>query len=1282
MHLLLATPGTTTEGAQAVDLCQTPGEVVFLSAADTELACLAAAHHNVNAFALRLANILRFSHPLSVDLYGERIIIHSSLVIVRLLGGRSYWPYGVEQMAALCRRHTIPVAFLPGDDRDDPDLTSFSTVPSPVAERLWRYLIHGGTANAQEFLRYAATLIGRQMEWREPVPLPPAGLYENPRSPHPVSTLWKKDAVKNDGHKDKQPIAAVIFYRALIQGGDTAAIESLTDALLAEGLNPLLLFVTSLKDSLAAKVIREILTRYSPDIILNTTGFAVNVHANQERNNLTNQSDGSRTFSPFSITDCPIIQIVLSSSSEESWKVGPHGLSARDIAMNVALPEIDGRLLARAIAFKGSATRDSLTECDLVLCQPVPDRVAFAARLAGAWVRLRRTPAAARRVMIVLANYPNRDGRIGNGVGLDTPETTLNVLKALDAVGYHVSSLPSDSAALLDMLLYCSPNTPRDDSACITEILDLSTYQEFLARQPAIVRQQVWKRWGGPERDPFMRCDRHFSLPVVRFGHVAVAVQPARGYNIDPATSYHDPALVPPHHYLAFYAWVREVFSAHAVIHMGKHGNLEWLPGKSLALSAACFPEVALGALPHLYPFIVNDPGEGTQAKRRAAAVIVDHLIPPLTRAESYGPLRDLEQRVDEYYEAATVDPRRCEVLKDDILSIIHVIGLDRDIRITSTDNDKTTLEKIDAYICTLKELQIRDGLHIFGQAPDGNQRLDLLVALARVPRGSAPQEVSLLRALADDLALGFDPLDSESYAKPWHGPYPSLLSEGPPWRTVGDTVERLEWLAKAVIGGTVVISSTNPLWANTAPVIEWIRHTLAPTVDSCGSAEMSGLLRGLEGRFVLPGPSGAPTRGKTDVLPTGRNFYSVDTRVVPTPAAWTLGWRSATLLMERHLQEHGEWPRAVALTAWGTSNMRTGGDDIAQGLALMGVRPTWEPISRRVTGFEIIPASVLDRPRVDVTLRVSGFFRDAFPSLIELFDSAVLAVAALDEPAAVNSLAAHIRVDVRRFTDGGLAAHTAWRRASHRVFGSQPGAYGAGLQALIDEKGWETDDDLAHAYVVWGGYAYGTEAHGLMAHELFIDRLKAVEAIVQNQDNREHDLLDSDDYYQFEGGLTASVRVFSGGKQPAIYHADHSRSDLPRVYTLNEEIARIVRGRAANPKWIQGVMRHGYKGAFEIAATVDYLFAFAATTHCVSDHHFDLLFDAYLGDEKVRVFMAEANPNALREMSNRFEEALTRGLWRSRRNDVYATLMASGRDAKNGTNAVLNTSLEDCDES
>ena len=1229
MHLLAVTSGTLAEGTDAVDLNQSPGDVVILSAADTELNSLATAQQRVALFRLRLANVLRLVHPLSVDVYGERVIIAARLVVVRLLGGRGYWPYGVEHIAALCRKHAILVAFLPGDDRPDADLAGFSTLPPTVTGRLWRYLVYGGAANAEQFLHYAATLIGHDGAWREPAPLPSAGLYPQPDS-SPEDAFAPPRAA---------PGAVIVFYRALVQAGDTVAIDSLREALAAAGLTPMALFVTSFKDPLATAWVREILARFPPDVILNATGFA------QASGSALSPSD------PLTLADCPVVQVILASSSEETWRASSTGLPARDIAMNVALPEIDGRLLSRAIAFKSVAERDPLTECDRVVARPVPDRVRFAARLAAGWVHLRRTPRAERRIVIVLANYPNRDGRIGNGVGLDTPAATVNVLQALAAAGYGLEDLPADGAALLDRLL--AGPTNAGPSIPAAETLSLERYTDFLSRQPESVRRQVWKRWGAPERDPFMGCDRCFALPVVRFGQVAVAIQPARGYNIDPSSSYHDPALIPPHGYLAFYAWARETFEAHAIVHMGKHGTLEWLPGKALALSESCWPEVALGPVPHLYPFIVNDPGEGAQAKRRASAVIIDHLTPPLTRAESYGPLREMERLVDEYYEAAGVDSRRCVLLKDEILSLAHVLGLDRDAGLSAGEDTDAALLKLDNHLCALKELQIRNGLHIFGESPRGELRRDLLVALARVPRGTAPHEVSLLRALADDLGLGFDPLNAV-YAEPWTGPRPALLDGESPWRTAGDTVERLEEMAQRVV--ETGPDALDPAWVRTGPVVRWLAGTLAPMVDACGSAEMAGLLRGLDGRFVPPGPSGAPTRGRPDVLPTGRNFYSVDTRIVPTPAAWTLGWKSATLLLERHVQDHGAWPRAMALTAWGTATMRTGGDDIAQGLALMGARPAWEAASRRVTGFEIMPLAVLDRPRVDVTLRVSGFFRDAFPSLIALFDAAARAVAELEEPEDLNPLAARVREETRRFTMEGLAPDAARRQASYRVFSAPPGAYGAGLQSLINEKGWETEADLAGAYIAWGGYAYGAQAEGAPALDVFKDRLRRVDTVVQNQDNREHDLLDSDDYYQFEGGLTAAVRVVSG-RQPVVYHTDHSRPETPGIHTLNEEIARIVRGRAANPKWIAGVMRHGYKGAFEMAATVEYLFAFAASARCVEDHHFDLLFNAYLNDETVRAFMATANPHALREMAERFEEAIARDLWRPRRNDVQATL-------------------------
>ena len=1238
MHLLAAQPGAVSDGGEAVDLGQTPGDIVVLSAADSELACLAAARGRLGpeAPSLRLANFMHLSHPLSVDTYVESVIVGARLVVVRLLGGVGYWRYGVEQIVAVCRAHGVALALLPGDDQPDAELASLGLVPREAAHRLWQYCVHGGIDNAVNFLAYAATLIGREEPWREPKPLMRAGLY--------WPGVAQPDLEALRAHwRDGAPVAPIVFYRALVQAANCAPVDALIAALQRRGLNPLPIHVASLREPVSAACLSKLLGDAPPAVILNATGFAVSAPG------------APPAGTPFDAADCPVLQVVFSGGGEAAWREGTRGLSARDIAMNVALPEVDGRILSRAVSFKAAARHDAATQTDIVAYEPLADRVDFVADLAANWARLRATPAADRRVALVLANYPNRDGRIGNGVGLDTPASTVNLLRALAGAGYRVEDMPPDGAALIARLQAGPTNDhPTRAARAAGESLALAEYTAFFAGLSGTIREAVTARWGPPERDPFFAPERGvFAIPAFRLGNVAIGLQPARGYNIDPARTYHAPDLAPPHGYLAFYAWLRTRFAAHAVVHVGKHGNLEWLPGKALALSSGCFPEAALGPLPHVYPFIVNDPGEGAQAKRRAAAVIVDHLTPPLTRAESYGPLRDLELLVDEYYEAASMDPRRTKVLRSEILDLSQRIGLDQDCGITAADDAEGSLVKLDRYLCEIKEMQIRDGLHGLGEAPRGDRLTDLLVALVRVPRGAeAPGDASLLRALAADLALDFDPLETDM-ARPWQGPRPAALDGAAPWRTHGDTVERLEGLARALVAGE---RAADPEWSRTAAVLSEVERRVRPAVTASGKAEIDGIRAGLDGRFVAPGPAGAPTRGRLEVLPTGRNFYSVDPRSVPTPAAWLLGWKSAALLVEHHMQEHGEWPRTMALSAWGTANMRTGGDDIAQALALMGVRPTWDQASRRVTGFEILPQATLDRPRVDVTLRVSGFFRDAFPNLIDLVDSAARAVAALDEPEAVNPLAARVRTETQALVAAGAPEDEARRRAGFRVFGSKPGAYGAGLQALLDESGWETDADLARAYLAWGGYAYGAGVHGAAEHALFERRLGAIEAVVHNQDNREHDILDSDDYYQFEGGLAAAVRHASG-RQPAIYHNDHSRPESPKVRTLADEVARVVRARVVNPKWIAGVMRHGYKGAFEMAATVDYLFAFAATAHAVGDHHFDAVFEAYVQDPKVRAFFAEHNPAALGDIARRLIEAQDRGLWRPRANIAYPTL-------------------------
>lgn len=1240
MHLLAAQRGEIA-GGEPVDLRQSPAEIVVLSAADTEIALLAAAYARLSAGAfprLRLANLLHLSHHMSVDLYVDRVIRHARLVVVRLLGGRGYWPHGVDQIVATCREHDIALALVPGDDRPDAELLDLSTLPADAVTRLWHYLLHGGVENAYHFLRYAAALLGAPEPWQEPAPLLRAGLYW-PGTDQPtledIRSTWSADS----------PVAAIVFYRALVQAADTSGVDTLIEELRRHGLNPLPIFVASLKDGVAAATVRASFAAAPPDVILNATGFAL-------------ATPGSDRDDPLAEPGCPVLQVVFAGLSETQWRDGTRGLSPRDIAMNVALPEIDGRILTRAVAFKTLIREDAATQTAVVGHAASADRVRFVAALARNWARLRQTPPMERRIALVLANYPNRDGRVANGVGLDTPASVIEILRALERAGYRVGTVPEDGAELMRRLLAGPTNDlrARRDGA---EEIKLIDYSAFFASLPVEAQQQVLARWGAAERDPSFRPGEldcgGFPIAALRFGNVVVGIQPARGYNIDPTASYHAPDLVPPHSYLAFHAWLRDSFRADAIVHVGKHGNLEWLPGKAVALSDACWPEIALGPLPHLYPFIVNDPGEGTQAKRRAGAVIVDHLTPPLTRAGSYGPLAALERLIDEYYEAANQDPRRLKTLSAEIRDLAASSGIARDCGIERADDDSAALGKLDGFLCQLKEAQIRDGLHVFGRSPEGVLLTDLLVAIARCPRGDGKgQNASLLRALADDLGLAFDPLDTDM-ATPWTGPRPAVLGEPAGWRSHGDTIERLETLATDLVGGSARIE---PEWTRTRAVLDWIESSLRPAVARCGSDEIASLLAGLDGRAVAPGPSGAPTRGRADVLPTGRNFFSVDTRAVPTPAAWALGWKSANLLIARHVQDHGDYPRALAISAWGTSNMRTGGDDIAQAMALLGVRPTWDQTARRVTGFEILPLSILDRPRVDVTLRISGFFRDAFPALVDLFDSAVRAVAALDEPPDLNPLAERVRDETEELTRGGLTAAEAARRAASRVFGSKPGAYGAGLQALIDEKGWESAGDLAEAYIAWGGYAYAADSEGTAAHETFKARLRRVDVVVQNQDNREHDLLDSDDYYQFEGGLAASVRYLSG-RAPVVYHNDHARPESPRIRTLNEEVARVVRARVVNPKWIAGCMRHGYKGAFEMAATVDYLFAFAATTTAVRDHHFDAVFDAYLRDETVRRFLASANPAALREMSDRLAEAQARGLWKPRVNSTRALLDA-----------------------
>ncbi|MDZ8070282.1 MAG: cobaltochelatase subunit CobN, partial [Nostoc sp. DedQUE08] len=1081
------------------------------------------------------------------------------------------------------------------------------------------------------------------------------------------------------------PKVGILFYRAHYLAGNTKVIDALCEALVQKNLQPVPVFVSSLREPDVQVELSEFFQPKEAEsiaVLLNTTSFSLA--------RLESETPQTELWQKL---DVPVLQVILSGGSIEQWESQFQGLSPRDIGMNVALPEVDGRIITRAVSFKALQTRNPHLETDVVIYQPVSDRIEFVANLAANWARLRSKPPQERRIALILANYPNRNGRLANGVGLDTPASCVEILQALRQAGYEVENPPAQGDELIQRLTDGVTNDPEGRELLpVHQSVSWEEYQEYFVSLPPAVQQGISERWGighgawgmghGKKGD---EDNNQSPIPIsgIKLGNIFVGIQPARGYDNDPSLNYHAPDLEPTHAYLAFYYWVRETFGADAVVHVGKHGNLEWLPGKSVALSSNCYPEVAFGALPHLYPFIVNDPGEGSQAKRRAQAVIIDHLTPPMTRAELYGSLQQLENLIDEYYEADSLDPSRLPVIRDRIHELVIKENLHLDLGIQNETeifkSESLVLNSIGGYLCELKEAQIRDGLHIFGQCPQGRQLRDLIVAIARIPNRHSP---GITRAIAQDWGLDFDPLTAD-LSMP-SGEY--SIVNGTECRTLGDLVEALEEHAALLV--EQLITPNSSLLTPNSPLsttLNWISDRLLPALQQTHE-EITHLLHGLDGGYVPSAPSGAPTRGRPEVLPTGKNFYSVDIRAIPTETAWDIGRKAAETLVEYYTQEHGEYPKTLGLSLWGTATMRTGGDDIAEALALLGVQPVWDGAARRVVDFEILPLAILGRPRVDVTLRISGFFRDAFPNLIDLFAQAVSAVADLDEPPEQNPLADAVRQETDLWTSQGLTIQEAVVRSRYRIFGSRPGAYGAGLQGLIESQNWTDDEDLARAYINWSSYAYssgnlaeeqgsrgageqgsrgageqgsrGAGEQGSRGAEIipnpqspvpnteaFKQRLSQMQIVLHNQDNREHDLLDSDDYYQFQGGLTAAVRSLQG-KNPQTYFGDNSIPAQPRVRQLKAEIARVYRSRVVNPKWIAGVMRHGYKGAFEMAATVDYLFAYDATAKCAEDYMYQGIVDAYLLDPVVVEFIQQNNPYALRDIAEKLLEAHKRNLW------------------------------------
>jgi len=1107
MHVPRIEVKTLDETVEALDLGQTPADIVFLSFSDSDLNALARAY---DAFSepkptLRIASLAALRHPFSVDLYLEKVCARAKLVVARVLGGADYWRYGVDELSALTGRSDLKLALLPGDRRRDARLDEASTLGPDAVLQIWRYFDEGGPENMAACLAFLASEIGGAAAAPPPVPVSAFGCF---------------DAACFEAGPGAAR-ALIVFYRSIYLANDLAPIEALARALRDKGFGVTSIFVTSLKDDAALAPLCAFLAGRRFDVVLNATAFSARMDAEEG--------------TALDALDAPIMQVVLAGSSLDAWRASQRGLGPSDLAMHVALPELDGRILSRAISFKEVSPRDARTEFAAVAHRPLADRVEFTTELARRWASLRRKPPSDKRLACVLPDYPARGGRTGYAVGLDTPASAIAICATLRAAGYDVTSgldAPSLIAALAEGPLEAA--------------LTLAEYEAELASTPVDFRQTLFAAWGEPadDRDAI---DGAFQFRLVRLGKLIVAVQTERGDASSRKGDYHNLNMPPRHAYVAFYFWLTRQQKVDAIIQLGAHGALEWLPGKAVALSESCAPEVLLGPTPVIYPFIVNNPGEAAQAKRRISAVTIGHLTPPLIAAGSYGATLELETLYDEFAEAQALDPRRARAIAALILDRGQESGLLKECAADDKPPEEA-LVALDAWLCDMKEMRIGDGLHVFSESPES----------------------------AEGFAAGLD-LDAAAS---------DVLSE---------------------------------------------------RVAACGAAESLGLLRALGGQFVPPGPAGAPARGRLDVLPTGRNLYAIDPRSAPTRNALDIGRRAAEEIVKRYAQDHGEWPKRIVLDLWGSATMRTGGDDLAQAFALIGCRPTWDAASTRVSGFEVLPLAMLGRPRVDVTLRISGLFRDVFPSQIALFAAAARAVAALEESSEDNPLA-------------GL-------QGAARIFGAAPGAYGVGLGARIARGDWAERSELAEAYLAATSHAYDGEGEAREAASEFRTRVAGAEAFVHVQDLPGQDALDADAFAEHEGGFAAAAA--ETGASPALYHLDSTIPGVPKIRTLGQEIARSLRGRAANPRWLLGQMRHGHRGAAEIAQSLDNLYCFAALTDAVASAQFDLMFDATLGDDVVRAFLVNANRHAASHMANIFDQAAQRGFWLSRRNSS-ARILAS----------------------
>ncbi|AZA13547.1 cobaltochelatase subunit CobN [Corynebacterium choanae] len=1173
--------------------------IVVLSTSDTDLLSAKAANEAADV-SFRFANPNGLSHA-QID----ALIDGASVVICRLLGGRRAWEDGVDYL----RKSTLPLIFVSGELAVDAELTELSTVAAGTATEVHTYMAEGGRENFVQLYRFVSdTVLLTGLGFQPPQRLPLWGVLQRSSQAQPGA-----------------PKVAVIYYRAQHIAGNTEYVHALADAIDAAGGHAVAIYSASLRQPEAA-LIEEL--GHMDAIITTVLAAGGTTPASASAGG----DDEAWNVEQLAGLNVPILQGLALTSPRATWEASDDGLSPLDVATQIAVPEFDGRLITVPFSFK------EYDDQGLISYVPDAERCARLAAIAVRHARLAHSPAEKKKLVIMLSAYPTKHARIGNAVGLDTPASTLALLHALADAGYDLgetSQIPGydtgDGDALMHAIIDAGGYDPEwlTDEVLATNPLRLSKadYLHYFRTLPAAMQEEMEAQWGAAPGTHYTHPDTgDIYIAGLQFGNVVIMIQPPRGFGENPVGIYHDPELPANHHYMGTYYWLRHHFGADAIVHMGKHGNMEWLPGKTAGLSHSCYPDQAIADLPLIYPFLVNDPGEGTQAKRRAHATLIDHMIPPMARAESYGDITRLEQLLDEHQNISAMDPAKLPAIRQEIWTLLQAAKMDQDLgweERPAEDVFDDMLMHIDGWLCEIKDVAIRGGLHVLGQPIERQLLIDLVVAMLRARQlwGGQTQVVGLREALG----LHEDGSESRQATDEAEACATALL-------TALSEHDFQPAAVKSVVAATPLPEKADP--EAVVAMLEFATTTVIPRLTQT-PREITQILRALQGEFIEAGPSGSPMRGLINVLPTGRNFYSVDPKALPSRLAWETGQLLADSLIERYQADHnGAYPKSVGLSVWGTSAMRTSGDDIAEVFALLGVRPVWDEASRRVVDLQVIDLEELGRPRIDTTVRISGFFRDAFPHVLALLDDAVQLVAGLDEPDEMNYVKAHAAADASH-GDGHVL----------RIFGSKPGTYGAGLLELLDSGNWRTDQDLAAVYTTWGGYAYGRGITGVKAEEAMSRAYRRIAVAAKNMDSAEHDIADSDDYFQYHGGMIATVRALTG-EDPASYIGDSRRQETVKTRTLHEESRRVFRARVVNPRWLDAMRRHGYKGAFEMAATVDYLFGYDATTGLMDDWMYSTLTEVYVQDPTNREFFQQSNPWALRDIAERLLEAAERGLW------------------------------------